>query len=185
LENYEQMKYFLRGYTLSGAFYLLYCLLRTRLFFRKARLIRFPYRLRNLGAISGGINLTTGRDCRVDVFVEAKLFFGRDVQLNDSCHIACAEQIEIGDFALIASRVYISDHDHDTTNIEVHSSVISKPTIIGKRVWIGEGACILKGVTLGDDCIVGANAVVTRNFPAGSVIGGVPARLIRRSQSKE
>lgn len=50
--------------------------------------------------------------------------------------------------------------------------------VIGDGCWIGEGACILKGVELGENCVVGANAVVTKSFPAGSVLGGVPARRI-------
>jgi acetyltransferase-like isoleucine patch superfamily enzyme len=50
---------------------------------------------------------------------------------------------------------------------------------VGNNVWIGYGACILRGVTVGDNAVIGANSVVTRDVPANAVVGGVPARLIR------
>lgn len=51
--------------------------------------------------------------------------------------------------------------------------------IIGNNVWIGEGVAIFSGVTIGDNCVIGSNAVVNKSFPANSIIGGIPARLLR------
>jgi acetyltransferase-like isoleucine patch superfamily enzyme len=87
---------------------------------------------------------------------------------------------------LIASKVYISDHFHGNVTAEeldiapVKRKLFSKgPVIIGDNVWIGEGVVIMPGVEIGNSCIIGANAVVTKSFPKDSVIGGNPARLIK------
>jgi lipopolysaccharide O-acetyltransferase len=91
-------------------------------------------------------------------------------------HAAAAEQVTLGQRVLIASRVYISDHDHAMPWKE--GRLVVKPVVIGDGCWIGEGACILKGVELGANCVVGANAVVTKSFPPGSILGGVPAQQL-------
>ncbi|GIQ80928.1 hypothetical protein KIPB_001808 [Kipferlia bialata] len=62
---------------------------------------------------------------------------------------------------------------------------LSKPVTIGNRVWLGMGAQILPGVTIGDDCVVGAGSVVTRDIPPGCVVAGVPARVIRHVGDEE
>ena len=170
----------IRGYTVLAVVQLLYFLIRTKLFWRPARLIRFPIQIRNSGEIKGAVNLTTGKYCRIDVFNNGTLTIGNDVQMNDACHIACASTVHISDGTLIASRVFISDHDHSMNNFD---ELVIKPVHIGRRCWIGENVSILKGVTLGDKCIVGANAVVTRSFPANSILVGCPAKqLLSRNQ---
>ncbi|MBY7919506.1 acetyltransferase [Vibrio fluvialis] len=174
------MKIF-KGYGLISILYLIVSLTFTKLFFRKARIIRLPIRLRNLGIFDYGKGFTTGVDNRIDIYENALLTVGVNVQINDFNHIACAENISIGNNVLIASKVYITDHDHDfsysLTN-PVEWPLRTQPVIIGDDCWIGENVSILKGVSLGPSCIVGANSVVTKSFPYGSIIAGVPAKII-------
>jgi carbonic anhydrase/acetyltransferase-like protein (isoleucine patch superfamily) len=96
-------------------------------------------------------------------------------------HCAAAELVTIGQGVLIAGRVYISDHDHAMP--WTSGRLVVAPVTIGDGCWLGEGCAVLKGVTLGEGCVVGTNAVVTRSFPAGSIIAGVPAKLLKRVDS--
>jgi acetyltransferase-like isoleucine patch superfamily enzyme len=126
-------------------------------------------------------------DCHLGKTFTPEIVIGDKVSINYDCHIGCVNRIEIGDRVLIASRVYISDHAHgaaDYSDIETPPSkrlVHSKgPVVIEDDVWIGEGACILPGVRIGRNAIVGANAVVTRDVAPFTIVGGVPARVIRK-----
>lgn len=104
-------------------------------------------------------------------------FFNRDVMID-----ACGS-VEIGDHNMFGPGVYITDSNHTTL---AGAWVADCPmdigtTQIGSGCWIGTRAIILKGVTLGDRCIVAAGAVVNRSVPAGAVVAGVPAREIRQA----
>ncbi|MGO4959341.1 DapH/DapD/GlmU-related protein [Bifidobacterium pseudolongum] len=94
----------------------------------------------------------------------------------------------IGDNVLMASNIFITDTSHGSFKDEADAPQVApddrklhtRPTKIGNNVWIGEGACILSGVEIGDGCTIGANAVVTKSIPANSVAGGVPAKVLRK-----
>lgn len=172
----------IKGYTIWGVIYLGLSFLFTKAFYNKARLIRIPFRGRRFSKIIGMVGLTTGVDCRVDVFKGGKLEIGVNVQINDNVHIACAEFVKIGNNTLIASKVYLTDHDHDINSDIPHPidwPLKTKPLVIGDDCWIGENVAILKGVVIGNRCVVGANSVVTKSFPDNSVIAGNPAKVIR------
>ncbi|MEZ9140962.1 MULTISPECIES: DapH/DapD/GlmU-related protein [unclassified Shewanella] len=171
------------GYGFFHAIYLSLCLILTKVFYPKARLIRFPFRLRTIGVFNYHKGLTIGFNNRIDVYGGGLLTIGENVQINDHCHLACSQKITVGANCLIASRVYITDHDHDFSNVQdkpIDWPLKSQEVIIGENTWIGEGVCILKGVIIGSNCVVGANSVVTKSMPCNSVLAGVPAKVISK-----
>lgn len=104
-----------------------------------------------------------------------KNYFNRNVMLD-----ACG-YIEIGNFNMFGPDIYITDSNHAFgKDISPASQPMQRGIVkIGNHCWIGAKAVILKDVELGDYCVVAAGAIVTKSFPKGSVIGGVPAKLIR------
>jgi acetyltransferase-like isoleucine patch superfamily enzyme/coenzyme F420-reducing hydrogenase beta subunit len=98
--------------------------------------------------------------------------------INEGVEITCASKIIIGEGATIARDVVIRDYDGHTI-IEQAGYQIAKPITIGKHVWIGNRAMILKGVTIGDGAIVAAGAIVTKDVPAGAVVAGIPAKVVK------
>jgi acetyltransferase-like isoleucine patch superfamily enzyme len=108
---------------------------------------------------------------------------GENVKLTKFVSIICNNRIVIGDGTQLAPGVVIVDFDHPLeaglTAKQQRGGGVAEEIHIGKNCWIGANAMILKGVTLGDGCIVGAGSVVTRSFPADSIIVGNPARLLK------
>ena len=105
-----------------------------------------------------------------------KIAIGRTAYINRSTIIDASERIEIGANAMVGPFCYITDHDHVIGSAD---DLVSKPTRIGERCWIGAHVTILKGVTIGDDSVVGAGSVVTKSLPARVIAVGNPARVIR------
>lgn len=117
------------------------------------------------------------------------LLIGDNVIMNYNVHIGCINKIQIGNNVLFASNIFITDHFHgDTKNVNfeippVERDLFSKgPVIIEDNVWIGENVSIMPNVTIGKGCIIGANSLVTKSFPANSIIGGVPAKIIKKNE---
>lgn len=107
------------------------------------------------------------------------LSIGDGVSINAFVHIWAQGGVSIGDSTLIASHVAITSLSHDTAAAKFSDSLVSKPVVIGRNVWIGSHAVVLPGVVIGDGAIVGAGAVVTRDVAAGDVVAGIPAAPIR------
>jgi len=117
------------------------------------------------------------------VEIGAKTVFGQE------CTISSYKRVRIGEGCVIADRAMFIDFDHGVTEVERpirHQGIYKRETVIGSNVWVGYGACFLRGVRVGDNSIVGTNSVVTKDIPANAVVGGVPARIIRmRDAPKE
>ena len=113
-------------------------------------------------------------DCGKNIHV------GKDVFINSGCHFQDQGGIYIGDGTLIGHSVVLATINHEAEPT-MRASMYTKPIILGKNVWIGSHATILPGVTVGDGAIVAAGAVVTKDVPPGTVVGGVPAKVIKNS----
>ena len=109
---------------------------------------------------------------------------GKDVFINSGCHFQDQGGIEIGDGALIGHNVVLATINHDLNPKENRKNHYA-PIQIGTHVWIGSNATILPGVTIGDYAVVAAGAVVTRDVPAMTVVGGVPAKVLKVIQEEE
>lgn len=134
-----------------------------------------------------------GPNCRIEAWDEYKndifqpeIVIGEDVRINSSCHIGAINRIVIGNKCLLGSHVMIIDHSHgknDVKELAVHPSernLYSKGEIvIGDFCWICENVVVLPDVHIGNGCVIGANAVVTKDFPANSVIAGNPAQVVK------
>ena len=111
-------------------------------------------------------------DCGKNIHV------GKNVFLNMGCKLQDQGGIFIGDGALIGHNVVLATLNH-VMSPKDRSSMVPAPIRIGKNVWIGANATVLPGVTIGDGAIVAAGAVVTKDVPENTVVGGVPAKVIR------
>ena len=106
-----------------------------------------------------------------------KVKIGRNVIVQSNCLMMSAGGITIEDEALIAANVQLISNNHD---LEERMVITCKPVRICRRAWIGAGATILPGVTVGENAVVGAGSVVTRDVEPNTLVAGNPARLIRR-----
>jgi len=126
--------------------------------------------------IDGGFHCFTG--CSITIDPQARLTLGYG-GMNVGARLSVFNSVTLGNNVFISEHVTIRDSDnHSVTG---GSGVVSAPIKIGNNVLIGVRATILKGVTLGDGCVVAAGAVVTRSFPPRTLLGGVPAKIIREN----
>lgn len=114
------------------------------------------------------------------------LKIGSNSRIGDDSHITCLNEIVIGDSVQMGRKVFISDNAHGASDRKlldvnpVLRPMYSKgPVVIGDNVWIGEMACIMPGVTIGNGAIIGAGSVVTKDVPSYCVVGGAPAKIIK------
>lgn len=104
---------------------------------------------------------------------------GGDAFLNCNCVILDVAEVSIGEGAQIgpAVQIYAADHPRDPAQRRAGFE-FGRPVRIGKHAWIGGGAILLPGISIGDDAVIGAGSVVTRNVPAGAKAVGNPARIV-------
>jgi acetyltransferase-like isoleucine patch superfamily enzyme len=126
-----------------------------------------------------------GHGCKVRVH-EGELSIGAKSVLGQECTISCYKHISIGRECIIADRVMVIDFDHGMVEVERpirEQGIYKRDVDIGHNVWIGYGACVLRGVNVGNNSVIGTNAVVPADVPANAVAGGIPARIIRMRQA--
>jgi acetyltransferase-like isoleucine patch superfamily enzyme len=113
---------------------------------------------------------------------EGVVEIGEKTVIGQECTISAYQRVRIGEQCVIADRAMFIDFDHGVVEVErpIRAQGIYKRDVeVGSNVWIGYGACILRGVRIGDNSIIGTAAVVTKDVPANAVVAGIPARVIR------
>jgi acetyltransferase-like isoleucine patch superfamily enzyme len=119
---------------------------------------------------------------------EGRVEIGAKTVMGQECTISAYRHVKIGEQCVIADRTMFIDFDHGVVETERpirQQGIYMKDVTVGSNVWIGYGACILRGVSVGDNSIVGTNSVVTKDVPANAVVGGVPARVLRMRDEPE
>lgn len=134
-------------------------------------------------------------DFHIRCFEKGKVIIGEYNWLSLRAQIVCANSVRIGNYCLFGRDVYISDtNEHpidpserfkatlqfwDNRKVDRYYFVDNSPVSIGNNVWIGERAIILKGVSIGDNSVVAAGSVVTKDVPKNTIVGGNPAKIIK------
>jgi acetyltransferase-like isoleucine patch superfamily enzyme len=126
-----------------------------------------------------------GHGCKVRVH-EGELAIGAKTVFGQECTISAFQHIAVGRECIVADRVMMIDFDHGMVEVERpirEQGIYKRDVNIGHNVWIGYGACVLRGVTVGDNSVIGTSSVVTADVPTNAVVGGIPAKLIRMREA--
>ncbi|TAE60379.1 MAG: acyltransferase [Nostocales cyanobacterium] len=125
--------------------------------------------------------------CSGESLNQSKIYIGSRTYINRNTFLDATESITIGKDCAIGPGCYITDHDHglDLEVSPLAQPMVSKPTKIGDRVWIGANVTILKGVTIGNDSVVGAGSVVTKDLPESVIAVGVPCKVMKEKVNSE
>ena len=159
--------------------------------------LRYGRRLQTDGIcfICPGVQLEIGREATLRIgrwawlghgtkirVHEGEVSIGAKTVIGQECTISAFQHVSIGRECIVADRVMLIDFDHGVVEVERPirlQGIYKRDVRVGHNVWLGYGACILRGVTVGDNAIVGTSAVVTKETPANAVVAGSPARVIR------
>jgi acetyltransferase-like isoleucine patch superfamily enzyme len=122
-----------------------------------------------------------GHGCKIRAH-EGEVRIGAKTVIGQECTISSFQHVSVGRECILADRVMLIDFDHGVVEVERPirlQGIYKRDVRVGHNVWIGYGACLLRGVTVGDNAIIGTSAVVTKPVPGNAVVGGVPARILR------
>jgi acetyltransferase-like isoleucine patch superfamily enzyme len=117
---------------------------------------------------------------------EGAVEVGAKTVMGQECTISAYQHVRIGEECVIADRAMFIDFDHGIVEVERPirlQGIYKRDVEVGNNVWIGYGACILRGVSVGDNSVIGTNAVVTKDVPANAVVAGIPARIVRMRET--
>jgi acetyltransferase-like isoleucine patch superfamily enzyme len=163
--------------------------------------VRFGRRLQTDGIcfICPGVKLEIGRTATLRIgrwawighggkirVHEGEVSIGAKTVIGQECTISAFQHVSVGRECILADRVMLIDFDHGAAEVDRPirlQGIYKRDVKVGHNVWMGYGACILRGVTVGENSIVGTSSVVTKDFAANSVLGGSPARLIRMREA--
>src|SRR3954463_6997010 len=169
---------------------------------RKKLILGARLKLDGLAFVGPGVVLQVGKGAELEIgrwswighgtkirAHEGRVSIGAKTVMGQECTISSFQHVKIGRECVIADRVMFIDFDHGVAArprpIRLQG-IYKRDVNIGNNVWIGYGACILRGVTVGDNAVIGTNTVVTKDVPPNAVVAGVPARLLRmRSKPKQ
>jgi acetyltransferase-like isoleucine patch superfamily enzyme len=159
--------------------------------------LRHRKRLRTDGIcfICPGVKLEIGPDAALEIgrwawighgskirVHEGEVRIGAKTVMGQECTISAYRHVSIGRECIIADRVMLIDFDHGVVEVDRpirQQGIYKRDVRVGHNVWIGYGACVLRGVSIGDNSVVGTSSVVTKEVPPNTIVAGVPARTIR------
>ena len=119
---------------------------------------------------------------------EGAVEIGSKTVLGQECTISAYKHVRIGDQCVIADRAMFIDFDHGITEVDRpirRQGIYKRPVEVGSNVWIGYGACVLRGARVGDNSVLGTYSVVTKDVPANAVAGGIPAKVLRMRKAPQ
>ena len=165
--------------------------------------LRFRGRLQTDGLcfVCPGVTIEIGRDAKLHLgrwswighgskirVHEGEARIGAKSVLGQECTISAFQHVSIGRECIIADRVMLIDFDHGVVEVDrpIRAQGIYKRDVrVGHNVWIGYGVAILRGVTVGDNSVLGTSTIVSKDVPANAVAAGVPVRVIRMRKEPE
>lgn len=109
---------------------------------------------------------------------------GKNVFINACCHFQDQGGITLGDGCLIGHNVVFATLNHGFAPTD-RASLYPAPIVLGKNVWVGSNSTLLQGIRIGDNAVIGAGSVVTKDVPANTIVGGVPATILRRIDTEQ
>jgi acetyltransferase-like isoleucine patch superfamily enzyme len=113
---------------------------------------------------------------------EGKASIGAKTVMGQECTISAYQHVSIGRECIVADRVMLIDFDHGVIEVDRpirEQGIYKRDVRVGHNVWIGYGACVLRGVEIGDNSVVGTSSVVTKDVASNAIVAGAPARVIR------
>ena len=128
-----------------------------------------------------------GNDSKIRAH-EGVVEIGAKTVMGQECTISAYQHVSVGRECIVADRVMLIDFDHGMVEVERPirlQGIYKRDVRVGHNVWVGYGACFLRGVTVGDNAVIGTLAVVSKDVPANAVAAGVPARVVRMRDTPE
>jgi acetyltransferase-like isoleucine patch superfamily enzyme len=126
-----------------------------------------------------------GHDTKIRVH-EGEVRIGAKTVMGQECTISAFQHVSIGRECIVADRVMLIDFDHGVVEVDRPirlQGIYKRDVRVAHNVWIGYGACILRGTSVGENSVIGTSAVVTTDIPANAIAAGVPARVIRMREA--